>query len=416
MSLQPCLQAAETPQAIARSTRELVAEVPSLAPGSLNREAFAIFEAHPRLVGLPVVHDGRPVGLINRNLFMQSLARPFYREIFLGKPCTTFMDTAPLVVDGGASIQELSFLALEAGEKALSDGYIVTENGRFLGMGFGLDMVRAIADLQAEKNRQVMESIDYASVIQKSLGRSSREGLRRTLPNHFLLWEPRDVVSGDYFHFEARDGGFFAALFDCTGHGVPGAFMTMIMSSFLQNALATGDWRDPATILARVNRRVKTALGQIDHSHTDDDNESEHASDDGMDAAFMAFDAASRTLTFAGAHMPLFLLTPEAAEVEVIDGDRAGVGYAATAMEQAWTNHRREIAPGTACYCFTDGIFDQLGGKRRIAFGKRRLTSIIQAHRGETMPAQRHAIFEALLAYQGEERRRDDVAGLGFAL
>lgn len=401
---------------IPRATRELVVEVPFLTPQSLNRDAFSAFEAHPRLVGLPVVEAERPIGLINRNLFMQSLARPFYREVFLGKPCTAFMDTAPLLVDEATSIQDLSYMALAAGEKALADGYIVTGKGKYLGMGFGLDMVRAIADLQAERNRQVMESIDYASVIQKSLGRASREALRRTLPDHFLLWEPRDVVSGDYFHFEARDGGFFAALFDCTGHGVPGAFMTMIMSSFLQNALATSDWRDPAALLTRVNRRVKTALGQIDHRHADAGTEAEHASDDGMDAAFMAFDSERRILTFAGAHMPLFLLPPGASEVEVIDGDRAGVGYAATAMEQAWTNQQREIAPGTACYSFTDGVFDQLGGPRRIAFGKKRLTAVLQARRRDAMPVQRQAILETLIAYQGEERRRDDVAGLGLAL
>lgn len=397
-------------------TRDLLIEVPFVTPESRNGEVFAAFERDPLLHGLPVVESGRPIGLINRNLFMQSLARPFYREVFLGKSCVTFMDKSPLVVEQGLSIQELSFRALAHGDKTLTEGFIITEGGQYLGLGTGQEMVKAIAHLQAEKNRQVMESIDYASVIQKSLGRASREALRKHLPKHFLLWEPRDVVSGDYFHFQASEDGFFAALFDCTGHGVPGAFMTMIMTSFLQNALATSDWRDPAAILGHVNQRVKQALGQIDHRHADTGEESEHVSDDGMDAAFCAFDRKRGTLTFAGAHAPLFLLPPGAETVQVIDGDRTGVGYATTPMAQAWTNHTLTLEPGTACYCFTDGLFDQLGGHRRIAFGKKRLASVLTAQRGRSMAEQRAALWAALLDYQGNERRKDDIAGLGFVI
>ena len=401
---------------ILKLTGELVQATPSISPASLNSEVFATFEAHPHLVGLPVVEDGLPIGLINRNIFMQSLARPFYREVFLGKSCIAFMDKAPLIVEKSLSIQDLSFQVMHAGEKALADGYIITDQGQYLGTGSGLDMVKAIATLQAEKNRQVMESIDYASVIQKSLGRASRDSLRAHLPNHFLLWEPRDIVSGDYFHFQAFEGGFFAALFDCTGHGVPGAFMTMIMSSFLQNALASGNWRDPAALLAQVNQGVKHALGQIDHTHSEHAEESENASDDGMDAAFCAFDSHTRTLTFAGAHAPLFLLPAEAEDIEIIEGNRAGVGYAATPLDQAWQNHSLTLPEKTACYFFTDGIFDQLGGERRIAFGKKRLVSIIKAHRHADMAEQRAAIYDALMTYQGREVRKDDVSGLGFVL
>ncbi len=399
-----------------RCTRDLLVKVPSVSPESLNREVFAVFESELDLIGLPVVEDGQPIGLINRHIFMQSLARPFYREVFLTKSCIAFMDKSPLVVDQSLSIQDLSFQALANGDKTLSDGYIITDNGRYLGMGSGQDMVKAIAHLQAEKNRQVMESIDYASVIQKSLGRSSREALRNHLPRHFLLWEPRDIVSGDYFHFQTCEEGFFAALFDCTGHGVPGAFMTMIMSSFLQNALATADWRDPAAILAQVNQRVKHALGQIDHRHTSLSEDGEHASDDGMDAAFCAYDRKTGQLTFAGAHAPLFLLSPDSDELEIIDGDRSGVGYATTPMDYQWTNQILPLRTGTACYFFTDGIFDQLGGERRIAFGKKRLASVIKAHRHQSMDEQRAAIHAALIAYQGDERRKDDVAGLGFVV
>lgn len=409
----PAASVAAAPRRAVHRTGSLIVEVPPVAPAAPNRDVFGIFEANPGLDGLPVVDGGRPIGLINRNIFMQSMARPFHREVYLGKSCIAFMDKSPLIVDKDASIQDLSFMALDVGGKILADGFIVTADGLYAGMGRAQDMVKAVADLQAEKNRQVLESIDYASVIQKSLGRASREALRQALPDHFLLWEPRDIVAGDYFHFQAFPGGFFAALFDCTGHGVPGAFMTMIMSSFLQNALSADTWRDPAAVLGLVSRRVKTALGQIDHTHSEVS--VDHGSDDGMDAAFCAFDTASRTLTFSGAHMPMYLLEP-GADIRIVEGDRAGVGYGTTPMAQEWTNHRIEAAPGAACCFFTDGLVDQLGGPKRIAFGKRRLAALLAEQRGRPMPEQRAAVMDALLAWQGEEARKDDVAGLGFTL
>ena len=126
-----------------------------------------------------------------------------------------------------------------------------------------MDLVKAIADLQAE-NRLVMESINYASVIQKSFLRSSREDMAAALNDYFMHWEPRDVVGGDYYYFVKHDDGFFCAVIDCTGHGVPGAFMTLIIASALNQVLKETDLHNPAAALAEVNRTVKQSLGQFD--------------------------------------------------------------------------------------------------------------------------------------------------------
>jgi hypothetical protein len=96
--------------------------------------------------------------------------------------------------------------------------------------------MRVVADMQAERNRQIMHSIDYASTIQRAMLRTSRECWRHAA-RRALVWEPRDVVGGDFYHFAAFEDGWFAALADCTGHGVPGAFMTLIASSLLTQAL-----------------------------------------------------------------------------------------------------------------------------------------------------------------------------------
>lgn len=396
-------------------TRQLLRATPYVAPEQTNLDVFLLFDANPTLGGLPVVEAGTPIGLINRNIFMDSFARPFHREVYSRKSCIAFMDKTPLVVEASLPLQDLSFRALSTGGKTLSDGFIVTEAGIYAGMGSGTDMVAAIAHLQAEKNRQVMESIDYASVIQQSFLRPSRETLRRILPNHLLVWEPRDVVGGDFFFFSERADGFFGALCDCTGHGVPGAFMTLIMSSFLDHALDDANWLVPGELMSKVNVRVKTALGQIDHSHRSDDGDDEaHRSDDGMDAAFLAYDRRAGCLHFAGAHQLLMILRPGAEAVEFFDGDAAGVGYAGTALDQVWTSQRLELPPETlVCVC-TDGVYDQPGGPRRIAFGKKRLAALLLANREIDLATLRHVLMENFGAWQGAEARRDDVTVFAF--
>lgn len=398
--------------ALPETTGDLLIPAHHVSPSSSNAEVFMLFEETPGLHSLPVVEQQRPVGMINRNVFMESLARPYYRELYLKKSCTAFMDRSPLLVEATTGIEELSFRVLEGGQKVLVDGFIITRDGHYAGIGSAQDMLRAIANLQAARNRMVMESIDYGSVIQRSLSRASREAMDSVLPDHFLLWEPRDVVSGDFYHFQAFDDGFLLILFDCTGHGVPGAFMTLIMSTFLQGAIHPGIRQDPAALLAEVNRRVKLAMGQTDVSAAEGV-EDDH-SDDGMDAACCWFDHASRQLTFAGAHMGLFHLAAQAAEPSLIDGDRLGVGYATTPMSQRWINQRLQLAPGDAIYLFTDGFLDQLGGERRIAFGKRRLAAELAALRQRPMREQGPALMDTLRAWQGLEPRKDDISAIGF--
>ncbi len=399
--------------AIREYTRELLIEVPPIGSATTNEEVFRTFNEQEHLVSLPVVEDGRPIGLINRHIFMESLARPFHREIYLRKSCIAFMGKNPLVVEEDTSIEELSFRVLADGSKALTDGFVIVREGIYAGLGLAHDMLAALAHLQAEKNRLVMESIDYGSIIQQSLSRASREGMREHLPDHFLIWEPRDVVSGDFYHFQDFGDGFLLVLFDCTGHGVPGAFMTLIMSAFLQGAINGKTCRDPGALIAEINRKVKIAMGQLDHSP---DSATEAHSDDGMDAAFCWFDRDLRRLTYAGAHMPLMLMLPDTEGVTVIDGDRQGVGYATTAMDQSWQNHEITLPAGTTLYLFSDGIFDQLGGDKRIAFGKRRVRECLIEHRSRPMPEQRHALLQALTAYQGTEARKDDVSAIGLRL
>lgn len=390
----------------------LLQDVPWVSPSHTNDEVLGIFSHRQDLIALPVVEAGIPVGLINRNLFMDAMARPFHREIYGRKSCAVFMDKEPLIVEQSVSIPELSFLVVDAGGKTLADGFILTLDGTYRGMGSSRELVRAIANLQAEKNRLVTESINYASIIQKSFLRPSRAEMARVLRDYFVHWEPRDIVGGDYYFFANFEDGFFFAVIDCTGHGVPGAFLTLIVSSFFNRALLHENRRNPAAVLANVNRMIKHALSQSEDAAPGQ----EPQSDDGMDAVFGWVDVRERALIYASARTPLFKLGRGDAGVTELPADRVGAGYIGTPIDYQWCNRTVQLSEGDAVYVSTDGVIDQIGGERRIAFGKKRLKESILFNRDRSMCEQLDALLEDFRSYQGGEPRRDDVSLFGFRM
>lgn len=362
-----------------------------------------IFTAQRERGCLAVIEGDRPIGLINRNIFLSQMSKPFHRELYDKKSCIAFMDKEPLIVDAGMSIEELTFKTVEFGEKALADGFIVTRNGQFAGLGNGLQLMAVVAAMQAEKNRQMMQSIEYASVIQRAMLRASRDALASTLDDAALLWEPRDVVGGDFYHFCAYPDGWFGAIADCTGHGVPGAFMTLIASSSLTQALTQLGPRDPAELLSAVNRGVKGLLGQVNGL------DGTPESNDGLDAAFFWFDTETQMLSFAGASMSLNVLRPDAEQLETIAGQRMGVGYVDTDFDFAWSVSTIHMPPASLIFIATDGLTDQIGGPKKIAFGKRKAFDTVLGHRDKSSNVICEELQRTLAVWQGEQNRRDDL-------
>ena len=395
---------------------DLAVATPSVTTDHTNQDVLEVFALHRDLACLPVTEQGRPIGLITRSIFLSQMSKPYHRELYNRKSCIAFMDKEPLVVDAEMGIDALTFRTVEYGEKALADGFIVARGGQYIGLGQGLQLMRVVADMQAERNRQIMQSIDYASTIQRAMLRTSRDTLAATLPDAALVWEPRDVVGGDFYHFAAFADGWFAALADCTGHGVPGAFMTLIASSLLTQALEQQGPRDPGALLMAVNRGIKQMLGQTDREA---DQEARRlpgatASDDGLDAAFFWFDNATRALTFAGAKSSLFVLQPGDADGAMVNGARMGVGYVDTGMDYTWQNATVPTQPGTLVFVTTDGLIDQIGGPKEIAFGKRRMREAICARRDGSAAEIGDAVLAAHRAWQGAQRRRDDLTFFCF--
>jgi len=388
----------------------LAVAVPVITSLENNAKVLGVFGQHRELVSLPVLENDRPIGLISRDIFMSQMSKPYHRELYEKKSCIAFMDKDPLIVDATTPIETLGALAVESGDKTLADGFLIVDDGKYVGLGSGLELMRMLVALQAEKNRQVMQSIDYASVIQRAMLSASRTAMSQALKDACLVWEPRDVVGGDFYHLECFPDGWFAAVADCTGHGVPGAFLTLIASSSLKQALELHGPQNPALVMSEVNRAMKRVLGQQAEA------EQLSESDDGMDACFFWFEAASRQLTCASAKMPLLILLPDEEKVQTFDGERTGLGYVNTPDDMQWKSRRVQLVEGAIVLIATDGIIDQIGGPKNIAFGKQRLRNALLAYRQLPMQQLGKKIMEDQKIYQGHQRRRDDLTFFSFRL
>lgn len=259
-------------------------------------------------------------------------------------------------------------------------------------------------------NREIMASLRYAKGIQRSLLPEMRT-VREFLPEHFFIWSPSEIVGGDLFHADAFDDGIVIALFDCTGHGIPGAFMTMIASSGIRSVTRIENCRNPAKILERLNQMIKTQLRQ----------DTDHAlSNDGMDAAVCFADTktvlpnGNKIIRFAGARISLVCV--ENGKTTVIKGDRQSIGYRDSDLEFGYAEHEIEAKDGMCFYMATDGITDQLGGDSGLRLGKKRFHNLLAENAHLPLGEQRQRILRAFGEYLGEEEIRDDITVVGFKI
>ena len=255
-----------------------------------------------------------------------------------------------------------------------------------------------------EANKKVMDSIKYAEIIQSSL-LPNQEQVKKYLPESFFLWMPRDIVGGDIYYTEWFDDGFIVAIIDCTGHGVPGAFMTMVASTSLRQITQTESCHNPADILKRLNFMVKTSLQQdTDYAR----------SDDGLDAAICWVKPQDKILLFAGAKQPLFYINND--KLEMINGDKQSLGYKKAKLDFKFTTHTIKIKNGMSFYLTTDGFLDQLGGERGFPFGKKHFKQLLMEIYQLPFEKQPEKLIEVFNDYKGDHERQDDVTVLGFKM
>ncbi len=263
-----------------------------------------------------------------------------------------------------------------------------------------------------KQNREIKASINYAHRIQKAL-LTPVSFFENNLKDYFILYKPRDIVSGDFFWgTEIGDKIIFTAA-DCTGHGVPGAFMSVLGMSFLNQIISEYDAKldelSSALVLNKLKALIIKALG-----HGEDAEEHQ----EGMDMALIVIDKKSKKINFAGAYNPMLLIRNE--EMQVIDADKMPVGYHFHKKDARFTDKFVEYQENDCVYIFSDGYADQFGGEKGRKFSPKRLRQTLLEIHKLPMQEQREILNQKFEDWRNSPvkkfRQLDDVLVIGFIL
>lgn len=254
----------------------------------------------------------------------------------------------------------------------------------------------------AEKNKNIMDSIQYAKNIQKAI-LPAGEKLSQIFTDSFVLSKARDVVNGDFYWFAEKGNKVVIAAVDCTGHGVPAAFLNVIGNSHLNNIVHENGILEPAAILERLNERVISSM----HG-----NDLDSHSDDGMDIGLCLFDKSTMQLKFAGAKRPVYYFNN--GDLKIIKGDGHPVGGDAYDPKRSYKQHKVTLQSNDSIYLFTDGIVDQFGGKKNKKFMYPRLRELLRKIHDQSMSDQRMVIKDDLMTWKGDLEQTDDILIIGI--
>ena len=255
-------------------------------------------------------------------------------------------------------------------------------------------------DLQ---NKKINSSIQYAQNIQRAILPVKNQ--IKNLFDSFIIYKPKDIVSGDFYWFtRLKDKAFLAAV-DCTGHGVPGAFMSMIGSSLLNEIVLEKQVSEPSKILSLLDEKIIESLRQ-----------DETENNDGMDVCFISIDLKSNEIAFSGAKRPLFIFKNKTSEFNEIKGDRISIGGAKKDKKnETFNNHIIKAEKGDILYLSSDGLTDQNNLERK-RFGSNRLKEVIMSSIAEPMDVQKEIIEKELNNFQQDEEQRDDITLIGIKI
>lgn len=257
----------------------------------------------------------------------------------------------------------------------------------------------------AEKNKDITSSIEYAKRIQEAI-LPSLDLIFSKIKNIFILYRPKDIVSGDFYWFGEKDHYKIIAAVDCTGHGVPGAFMSMIGHNLLNQIVSEKGNFDPGTILKELHIGVQAALKQ---------GQNQINTSDGMDLSILAINTDTREGLWAGAFRNLVIIN-EQGELEKIDGNKYPIGGAQLDKERTYITHKRTFNKNDMLYMFSDGYADQFGGDKGKKFMVKRFHNHLLAIHNKSMTEQQQELEHLFDTWKGNYEQVDDVLVIGIKL
>ena len=275
-----------------------------------------------------------------------------------------------------------------------------------------------------DKNKQITDSINYASRIQTAM-LPAQKLLDRFFPQHFILYKPRDIVSGDFYWVAEVNKSRIIAIADCTGHGVPGAFVSILGISMLNDIIRKKNTPQANQILHQLRIRIKDSLQQTETIYKTKGRLSAYQTvKDGLDIALCIIDTETNQLQFAGANSPLYIIRnqqcPEnittglSSELIHIKGDRQPIGV--YLKELPFTNHEIQIQKGDILYMFSDGFIDQFGGEKAGKFYSKRFQEILLSIHTEPIKKQKQILEQTFNEWKGKLDQIDDVLVMGIRI
>jgi len=259
------------------------------------------------------------------------------------------------------------------------------------------------------KNRNITDSINYAKRIQEAI-LPPKELMRSRFPESFILYRPKDIVAGDFYWFAEKEGKFIVAACDCTGHGVPGAFMSLIGYSLLNEVLLEKHFVNPAHALDSMKKGIIKSLGQTGQ---------EGEQKDGMDMSLVSLEIVldgktmNQKLSYAGANNPIYLLRK--GELIELNADKMPIGIY-LGIDRPFINKEMILEPGDTFYMFSDGYADQFGGARGKKFTKKRFKDLLISLQAQPMNKHKVILETTMDEWLGDQQQIDDVLVMGIRI
>ena len=255
-----------------------------------------------------------------------------------------------------------------------------------------------------EQKKQIMDSIHYARRIQNAI-LPSDDFVKKVLPDSFVLYKPKDIVSGDFYWATEREGKSIFAVVDCTGHGVPGAFMSIVGSNNLNYAVNVSGARKPSDILDALNEGVTHSLRQ---------REATNSVKDGMDVALCAIDFKTKKLEFAGAYNPVYHVRNNV--MTEIGGDKFPIGAFIGEELKKFKNNEIDLLEGDTVYIFSDGYKDQFGGEKGKKFLSKRFKDLIVEISQKPVHEQKETLDKTIEFWMKDYSQVDDILIIGVKI